>query len=662
MKTFGLQKNMVFKWTGQTFKIDRLDTLNHQVLIERVTDGAISIHGENELLSEYMQGRIIFEDSSSTANNNPYQRPLSDLPEEIKLAAERRRHYLSIIYENGDPIFTTEYLAPLILKAAKLINDKSAPSVSTVYRWHRKYLQSEDTRSLIPRTDLRGSRFKKQPEKLNKLFMSVVEKAYTTSVLVTGQEIYNRLQYEINLLNQRLLPFEQLMIPSKRTVYRMINAISPYEMAQMKYGKASAEKKFRLSLGKTQTENILERVEVDHTPLDLFLVDEKSKLPIGRPTLTVILDHFSRMLLGYYISFQNPSTASVMGALRHAILPKNNSKPIFPDLNVEHEWPCYGIPDVMVLDNGLEFHSNDLESVAFDLGIRIQYCPKHEPRFKGSVERYLKTVNYTFASQLPGASAARFHLRGEYDPLINAIFTLGEFNHLFEKWVLDVYSQTIQRGIKTTPWQKWQDGLKMRAPKLPKSPSELNTRIGKVEARKLRRDGINLKGIIYNDESLSTLVRLHGEGIKVRVLYDPQDLAEIQIWGPDAEFPLTVLALDQAYARGLTELQHQLIQKSIRENGLKALNKEALTKAKSEMSRQVDELLESRKLRKRRRGSAISGINSNNPVRSKSIEKSETENNYRQPINSSAVKNSLPEVLPRFHLQIKNNQSGRKSK
>lgn len=189
MKTYGLQKNMVFKWTGQAFKIDRLDTINHQVLIERVADGAISIHGENELLSEYMQGRIVFEDLSGARNNNPYQRPLGDLPKKIKLEAERRKHYLSIIYEDGDPIFTTEYLAPLILKAAKLINDTNAPSASTVYRWHRKYLQSEDTRSLIPRTDLRGSRLKKQSEKLNKMFMSVVEKAYTTSVLATGQEI-----------------------------------------------------------------------------------------------------------------------------------------------------------------------------------------------------------------------------------------------------------------------------------------------------------------------------------------------------------------------------------------------------------------------------------------------------------------------------------------
>jgi len=38
---------------------------------------------------------------------------------------------------------------------------------------------------------------------------------------------------------------------------------------------------------------ILERVEIDHTVLDLFLVDVDDRLPIGRPTLTTALDVYS---------------------------------------------------------------------------------------------------------------------------------------------------------------------------------------------------------------------------------------------------------------------------------------------------------------------------------------------------------------------------------
>lgn len=79
----------------------------------------------------------------------------------------------------------------------------------------------------------------------------------------------------------------------------------------------------------------------------------------------------------------------------------------------------------MVVDNGMEFHGNDLDSVAYDLGIRIQFCPKHQPRFKGVVERYLGTCNRFFAHQLPGTSLSRWHLRGDYDPLKHAVLIIG---------------------------------------------------------------------------------------------------------------------------------------------------------------------------------------------------------------------------------------------
>jgi putative transposase len=93
-----------------------------------------------------------------------------------------------------------------------------------------------------------------------------------------------------------------------------------------------------------------------------------------------------------------------MGALRHAILPKIPVVGVLSNVKINNPWPCFGMPDVIVVDNGLEFHGIDLESVAFDLGITIQYCGKNQPWLKGTVERFLKTVNYTLVNQFPGVS------------------------------------------------------------------------------------------------------------------------------------------------------------------------------------------------------------------------------------------------------------------
>ena len=45
----------------------------------------------------------------------------------------------------------------------------------------------------------------------------------------------------------------------------------------------------------------LERAEIDHTELDVFVIDEKTRLPIGRPWLFVAIDVFTNMILGHYL-------------------------------------------------------------------------------------------------------------------------------------------------------------------------------------------------------------------------------------------------------------------------------------------------------------------------------------------------------------------------
>src|SRR5205085_8421023 len=90
---------------------------------------------------------------------------------------------------------------------------------------------------------------------------------------------------------------------------------------------------------------ILERVEIDHTVLDLFLVDEEDRLPIGRPTLTFALDVYSRYPVGCYVGFENPSYRAVQNCLFHAILPKQDTRELY---GTKNEWLAYGLPEMLV--------------------------------------------------------------------------------------------------------------------------------------------------------------------------------------------------------------------------------------------------------------------------------------------------------------------------
>ena len=656
MAGFGLRKDMVFDWDGTEFRIDRLQA-NGEILLERVKDGKLSIVPREALLAEYGQGNV------STKKNEPsvtpvaapiFSRPLDELSAQVRSDVARRRHYLESILAHGKPVFTHAYLEPLIQQAAEGIEDAKPPSVISVYRWYRSYRQSEDTRALIPRIDRRGSRRPAQSDRLLELAAEAVEEAFRASPQASGPNILSRLIAKVENENRKVLHGEQLKAPSLSTLYRLLKRTDAYDRVRLREGKSAADKRFRLVKGRVRTGHILERVEMDHTPLDLFLIDEKTGLPLGRPTLTVLIDHHSRMLFGYYLSFGDPSAAAVMGALRHAILPKGAPAEAIPGLKIENPWPCYGRPDVLVLDNGLEFHGYDLESVAFDLDIRLQYCPKHQPQFKGAVERYLKTINYFFCHQLPGTSFSRLHERGDYDPQKNALLTLGEFKHLFEKWVVDVYAQTMHRGIGTTPWAKWHEGLKYREPELPEGLHALQQRIGLVAERTLRRDGVLLHGIRYNGDALGPILRAYGSGVQVRVLYDPEDLGEIQVWGPDAAEPVAVLALDQDYANGLTARQNELIRGLLRDQGGAVENKSALQRARNDLVQAVEDLMASRKQRHRRRAAAIKGMSSNRPDQDlKPIESRQAPQprpKAAKPSGDDAIRD-LPDRLPTFQLR-----------
>jgi putative transposase len=98
-----------------------------------------------------------------------------------------------------------------------------------------------------------------------------------------------------------------------------------------------------------------------------------------------------------------------------------------------------------------------------------------------------------------------------------------------------------------------------------------------------------------------------GTRIKVRIVVDAQDLGAIQVWPPESQDPVTVLAIDQTYAYGLTQYQHELIRDRVREIGASEEDGEALAAAKFQLASAIDELMKSRKQKNRRRAAHMHG-------------------------------------------------------
>ncbi|NQV23011.1 MAG: hypothetical protein HQ518_01480 [Rhodopirellula sp.] len=107
---------------------------------------------------------------------------------------------------------------------------------------------------------------------------------------------------------------------------------------------------------------ILERVEVDHSPLPVVV-----GTLIGKPWLTVLIEYYSRMIVGLCLGFDPPSNVVLMESLHHVILPKTAVASTYP--SVKGSWPCIGILEMIVSDRRTDLTSNDLENAAFQLGL-----------------------------------------------------------------------------------------------------------------------------------------------------------------------------------------------------------------------------------------------------------------------------------------------------
>lgn len=51
---------------------------------------------------------------------------------------------------------------------------------------------------------------------------------------------------------------------------------------------------------------VFERVEIDHTVVELFVVHEEHCMSLGRPWLTQLVDCYSKVVIGFYLGFEPP--------------------------------------------------------------------------------------------------------------------------------------------------------------------------------------------------------------------------------------------------------------------------------------------------------------------------------------------------------------------
>lgn len=438
------------------------------------------------------------------------------------------------------------------------------PSWTSVYRWARALRQSEGSPLALVSDDAsKGNREARYPPEVIDICERVIEDVYLTRERPGVQHTVDVAQGEVRRANALRPSAAQLPRPTRRVIQRLINQVSAFDRHVARYGYDSARKRFRAVLGYRLTAAPLECAEIDHTRMDVFVVDAETGAPLGRPWLTILIDCHTRCILGYCLSFEPPSRATVARCLRHAFMPKTNLRQKYPDL--KNDWEPFGIVSKLVMDGGLEFHSADLENACFEFGIEQHFAPRKMAWFKGKVERFLGTHNREVAITMPGKTFGDIFERDDYDPKRHAVVTLSGLHYVIVRWIVDVYHQRRHRALDCSPAQMWRSSIRTEDIPLMDDPLRFDAILGGVAQRVLTHKGIEYAGLPYNSPEMAELRRQLGDRLDVEIRVDRSDLGSIIVLHPESKAPYRVPCLRQDYAAGLTEWQHRICKCHVRE-------------------------------------------------------------------------------------------------
>lgn len=442
---------------------------------------------------------------------------------------------------------------------------------TTLYRWYRHYNELEDATVLIPqKRGWKAGKDRIAPDD-EELINHVIEKYYLKK---GGLSIKNTIR-KVGEKWRKANGENKGKPPSASTIRNRINRIPEEERLRRRGFHELARKKFRPTPGHFPGGTYpLEVIQIDHTKADIILVDDVYRKPIGRPHVTLGIDIHTRMVTGYYLSFDDPSVLSVAMCISQSVLPKEHW---LSQMGVEAQWPVWGFPETLHVDNASEFRSKSLRNSCLKYNINLEYRPLRLPETGGHVERVIGTVMKQI-HDLPGTTFSSVGEKGEYDSEKMSALTISEFERVLVELICNFYHNNIHENLDMTPLMKWKIGIfgndtcdGIGLPERPANPFEVERDFLPQFEGTVQRAGVRRWNKWYYAPVLNQWIGTpdpnnSGRSRRFTFRYDPRDISVIWIWDPDTGQYFDLPASDQSLD-SVSLWEWQEAKKLIREEG-----------------------------------------------------------------------------------------------
>ncbi|WP_375479717.1 transposase family protein [uncultured Nostoc sp.] len=310
--------------------------------------------------------------------------------------------------------------------------------VRSLRNWLQKYHKAQQKYGygylgLIHFANTKGNRSRKLNEFSIETIDKFITEDYETKKQKRKQATYNMF---VAFCSNAGIPDSQ--IPSYKTFINEIKRRSGYEQIQKREGSRAAyplepcyweielttprHGEFPLHIG-----------HIDHTELDIDLRCSRTGKSLGRPWVTFLLDAFTRRILAVYLTYDPPSYRSCMMVLRICV-------------------KRYGrIPQIIITDNGKEFHSTYFETLMALCECTLKHRPAGKPRFSAICERLFGTTNTQFVYSLQANTQIRKKVRlmtKSVNPEELSLWPLGLLYLYLCEWSYEIYDTTEHSALE----------------------------------------------------------------------------------------------------------------------------------------------------------------------------------------------------------------------
>lgn len=543
---------------GHIFVIDRIPTgVQTQVRLKRV-DGNRTEHRSPAMLARMIQVKEV-----SLVN-----KPLSEVGVQLRLtdASEQELFYFHFRREVARELNTFAKYAPkrhqmeavasvhaqYCRKAAKRgFLPPDMPTYETGKSWQAKHEEhTNDTKLLVinHRTQYRKPRMNARKREIMHETIRDIQNSRACATIRAGYlELRLRFQEEWPHLTEDQV---ELKMPSESSYRREVKKYDP-DQTQRARSNSTQSRKNSSHGGKIQYPDLIGgMMQVDSTKLDVHIKVEGVSVGV-RPWLTVVIDVFTRVIVGWHLSLSAPSANSVKNAILMA--------------STDHAYYRRAKPITLYHDNGREHKNKIITHLSSDIGFDMQAGSPYYPNNQGHIEANFGSMNRRLIHLMGGTTFGKLAQNRPYASEKHPVYDLATCRARIEEYI-DIYHDLPHSGLNgMAPHQKWDMAVAEDPLRLPETITEEfaeSLRLIAVDCTIYKDNVVQHQKLQWKSPNLIGLKNeLEDRGRQAKLYIDPSDLSTAYVAHPSrTRKKIPVDATNPTYQTGLSLENHLRIQ------------------------------------------------------------------------------------------------------